>query len=133
MVWIDEVLNYSEKEGECRVILKSGEHYFAPHGLRPSSCLEFIAQAYGFISACYHVNVLDPSAKPLSKAFFASMKDAQLPTLEAASKLKSGDVLNIKISAVRQIKQIVSFTGQVFHGSVKLAEAQVRIFREHQS
>ena len=133
MVWIDEVLHYAEKEGECRVILKEGEHYLGAQGLRPSSCLEFIAQAYGFISACYHIYVLDPNARPLNKAFFASIKNGNLPRPQDVANLRAGNELRIRIQGVRQLGQIVTLTGQVIHESTVLAEAQIRIFREIQN
>src|SRR5690242_13635939 len=80
MVWIDDVLVFSEKAGECRVILKPDGHYFGLEGLRATSCLEFIAQAYGFISVCHHIYIMDPNSKPLSKAFLASIKNAEMPS-----------------------------------------------------
>jgi hypothetical protein len=48
MVWIDEVLRSSSKEGLCRVYLKPEAHFFGENGLRQSSAIEWIAQAFGY-------------------------------------------------------------------------------------
>jgi predicted hotdog family 3-hydroxylacyl-ACP dehydratase len=133
MVWIDEVLHFSEKSGECRVRLSAEGHYMGDLGLlRPTSCLEFIAQAYGFISVCHHIYILDPNSKPLSKAFLASMKDAKLPSDEALNSIKPGDVLTITIAGVRQMGPIVLFNGRVDCGDLELCTAQMKVFKEYQ-
>ncbi|NJL25529.1 MAG: hypothetical protein HC902_10395 [Calothrix sp. SM1_5_4] len=49
MVWIDEVTDYSASGGECLVRVKQNALYMGPQGLRASSCLELMAQAYAFL------------------------------------------------------------------------------------
>jgi predicted hotdog family 3-hydroxylacyl-ACP dehydratase len=132
MVWIDEVRSFSEKAGECRVRLKAGGLYMDDEGLRPTSCLEFIAQAYGFISVCHHIYILDPNSKPLSKAFLASIKGAELPAVETLARIRPGDELSITISGVRQMGPIVMFNGRVQTGDLLVCEAQMKVFKEYQ-
>jgi predicted hotdog family 3-hydroxylacyl-ACP dehydratase len=131
-VWIDEVVTFSEKEGECRVTLKPDGLYMGSHGLRSTSCLEFIAQAYGFISVCHHLYVLDPKSKPLSKAFLASMKNANLPSQEVLAGIHAGDVISILIDGVRQMGPIVLFNGRVMKGDQLICDAQMKVFKEYQ-
>lgn len=133
MVWIDEVLSFSEKEGECRLRLKADGHYMDHETLRPTACLEFIAQAYGFISVCHHIHILDPQSKPLSKAFLASIKEAVLPTENILRQLKADDVLSITIDGVRQMGPIVLFDGRVKCGDQLVCEAQMKVFKEYQT
>ncbi len=133
MVWIDEILSFSERQGHCRISLKSDGLYMDRQGLRASACLEFIAQAYGFISVCHHIYIMDPNSKPLSKAYLASMKDAELPSETLCASLKPGDVLIIKIDGVRQMGPIVKFRGQVSFGEQVLAKAEMKVFKEYQS
>ena len=133
MVWIDDVLSFSEKEGECRLRLKADGHYMDQEVLRPTAFLEFIAQAYGFISVCHHIHILDPNSKPLRKAFLASIKEAALPTTEVLRTLKAGDTLNVTIDGVRQMGPIVLFTGRVKCADQLLCEAQMKVFKEYQT
>ncbi|MGZ3723857.1 MAG: hypothetical protein ACXVA9_13030 [Bdellovibrionales bacterium] len=132
MVWIDEVVSFSEKAGECRVRLQADGHYMEGARLRSTSCLEFIAQAYGFISVCHHIHILDPNSKPLSKAFLASMKGAQLPSEETLSQVQVGDQLSITVSGVRQMGPIVMFNGRITKGDLLICEAQMKVFKEYQ-
>jgi predicted hotdog family 3-hydroxylacyl-ACP dehydratase len=131
MVWIDEVLVFSEKAGECRVVLREDGLYMGEHGLRATSCLEFIAQAYGFISVCHHIHIMDPNSKPLSKAFLASIKDAKLPTPETLGRLRAGDELRVTIDGVRQMGPIVLFNGHIHSGDLLICEAQMKVFKEY--
>ncbi len=133
MVWVDDVLQFSEKAGVCRVRLKIDAHYMdAEQRLRPTSCLEFIAQAYGFISVCHHIYILDPNSKPLSKAFLASIKNAKLPSLEILSQLRAGDDLTISVTGVRQMGPIVLFLGNVSRGDLVVCEAEMKVFKEYE-
>ncbi len=131
MVWIDDVLEFSEKAGTCRVVLKMDAHYMDESGLRASACLEFIAQAHGFISVCHHIYVLNPDSKPLSKAYLASFKDARLASPEILRTLRTGDELQVYIEGVRTMGQIVMFTGRVKRGDLLLCEAQLKTFKEY--
>lgn len=131
MVWIDEVLSFSERAGHCRVRLKADGHYMGGNGLRPTSCLEFVAQAYGFISVCHHIYILDPKSKPLSKAFLASIKDTDLPDEATLAEVRPGDELIITIDGVRQMGPIVSFKGRIQHRDRVLCEAQMKVFKEY--
>lgn len=132
MVWIDEVLSYGENGGECRVRLKPDGLYFGDKGLRPASCIEFIAQAYGFMSVCYYVFDSAPHSKPTTKAFLASIKNAVLPSPEVLSQVHAGDELTISISNVRRVGPIVSISGRVQRGDLFLSEAQLKVFTDHQ-
>jgi predicted hotdog family 3-hydroxylacyl-ACP dehydratase len=132
MVWIDEVVSFSEKSGECCVRLKADALYMDGNGLRPTSCLEFIAQAYGFISVCHHIHILDPNSKPLSKAFLASINNAHLPSAEALSQLRAGDELSVTVSGVRSMGPIVIFTGRITKGDLLVCEAKMKVFKEYE-
>lgn len=131
MVWMDEVLAFdANQNGETVVTLKPEGLYWDDQGLRPSSCLEFIAQAYGYISVCYHIYILDPNSKPLTKAFLASVKDATIPSREMLKDIKPGDRINVKIAFLRQMGPIQMITGRVFKGSTLICEAQMKLFKE---
>jgi len=132
MVWIDEVTSFAEKTGTCRVHLRADGLYMDNKGLRPSSCLEFIAQAYGFISVCHHIYVLDPNSKPLSRAFLASIKAAKFPDTELLKTIRAGDDIVITIDGVRQMGPIVLFNGSAHKGASLICSTQMKIFKEYQ-
>jgi predicted hotdog family 3-hydroxylacyl-ACP dehydratase len=76
MLWVDEVIEVSEKGGTAAVHMKAGAHYFDGAGnLRPTSPVEWMAQAYGFISATMMLHGLVPSKPSPKRAFFAHMKN----------------------------------------------------------
>lgn len=131
MVWIDQITDYGATAGECIVNIKKDAHYMDGEGiLRASSCVEFIAQAYGFMSICYRVYESQPNAKPLKRAFLASFKDVDFCPEETMRAVKDGDRLVVKISGVRAMGPINLFQGQVFKGDQLLCETNMKVFSE---
>jgi len=130
MIWIDEVVSYGASAGECLVRVRKDAHYMDGLSLRPSSCLEFIAQAYGYMSIAYKIYETQPDAKPLRRAFLASIKDASMSAPDLLSSLREGDELSVRISGVRHMGPITLFTGQVLHGDMMLCKAQMKVFSE---
>ena len=130
MVWIDEVLNYGAREGVCLVRIKKDALYMDPEGLRASSCLEFIAQAYGYMSIAYRIYESEPDAKPLKRAFLASIKDAKTCAADRLREVRDGDELEVKISGIRSMGPITLFNGQVVRGEELLCSAQMKVFSE---
>lgn len=130
MVWVDKVIDYGPSMGECLVHIKEDALYMEEKGLRASSCLEFIAQSYGFMSICHRVFVTNPEAKPLKRAFLASFTKTNFAKPPAMRKVRPGDTLSIKISGVRQMGPITLFTGQVVHDGTVLCESHMKVFSE---
>ncbi len=130
MVWIDAVTEYGATAGECVVRVKKDALYMDPDGLRPSACIEFIAQAYGYMSIAYRIYESQPNAKPLKRAFLASIKDARTCSPERLHDVREGDELKVKISGVRMLGPITLFNGQVIRGDELLCTAQMKVFSE---
>ena len=130
MVWIDEVVNYGAREGTCLVRIKKDALYMDPEGLRASSCMEFIAQAYGYMSIAYRIYESEPDAKPLKRAFLASIKDAKTCAPDRLREVCDGDELQVKISGIRSMGPITLFNGQVVRGEELLCTAQMKVFSE---
>lgn len=130
MVWIDEVAAYGATDGECVVRVKKDALYMDPDGLRSSACIEFIAQAYGYMSIAFRIYENHPNAKPLKRAFLAAIKDAQTCAPEILRTIQDGDRLNIRISGVRALGPITMFNGEVLRGTQSLATAQMKVFSE---
>jgi hypothetical protein len=130
MVWVNEVTRFSKIDGECLIHLKPDGLYMGPNGLRPTSCLEFVAQAYGFISTCYITRILDPHAKGMERAMLVSFKDARLAPAEEFAQVRGGETLRVPITGVRDVGPITAFHGEVWLGERLLAEVQMRTFCE---
>lgn len=130
MIWIDEVVEYGADRGEALVRIKSDAGYMDKSGVRASSCLEFIAQAYGYTSIAWRIYEADPNAKPLKRAFLAAIKNARFCTPDRLRLLTDGDVLHVRISDVRSRGSLTTFTGRVFRSTELLCEAQMTVFSE---
>lgn len=130
MVWIDEVTEYRADGGECLITLRGDGLYMSRRGLRAPSCLEFIAQAYGFCWIAYVTRIQDPGASPMARAFLAAFKDANFAAPERLSRVKAGDQLVVRISNRRPMGPIAAFKGEVLHQGEVIAAAQMRTFSE---
>lgn len=130
MVWIDEVRAYRADGGECAITLKEGGLYWSAGGLRAPSCLEFIAQAYGFCWIAYVTRIQNPGAVPMARAFLAAFKDASFAEPARMAQVKVGDQLVIRISNRRPMGPIAAFRGEVLHQGDVIASAQMRTFSE---
>lgn len=129
MVWVDEIVSFEATSGECRIRMHAGGLFLGPEGLRKTSCLEFIAQSYGYCSVAYDHKV-DPNAKPLKKAFLASFKDAVFADQSRFARVRTGDDIAVRFSGVRKVGAIVIFSGSAHHEGDELCRAQIKVFCE---
>lgn len=131
MIWVDQVRAFTETGGETTVLLKADAHYMRDDGsLRPSSCLEFVAQSYGFISICHREFSGNPVSRPPQRAFLASFNDAKFAGKDLFKDLKPGDELQIHLSGARAMGPIILFQGRVSHGETVLCECRMKVFSE---
>ncbi|MGE0526812.1 MAG: hypothetical protein AB7G93_06565 [Bdellovibrionales bacterium] len=130
MVWVDEITHFQKDGGECLVHVRDDAHYMSPNGLRPSACVEIIAQAYGFSSICYTTRVLRPDAQPLKRALLVSFKNVRFARRELFAQVKANSSLRVPITGARQIGPITLFQGWVLHGPVELCQAQLKVYSE---
>lgn len=100
-------------------------------GLRPSSCLEFIAQAYGYGSACHKIQTQGLNAKPAARAFLASFKDVKFAPPQAFQ-VPADTTLDIRVTSVRQVAAIASIKGQVLCHGKELCRASLKVFIANQ-
>ncbi|NJM10194.1 MAG: hypothetical protein HC883_04820 [Bdellovibrionaceae bacterium] len=124
MVWIDQIHDFGASHGECSVRIKADAHYMGRDGLRASSCLEFIAQAYGFISICHREATNEPVNQTPRRAFLASFKDAKFGEQDLLKSIQPGEVLSVKVSGARQMGPIILFQGQVRAALICCAKAK---------
>lgn len=129
MVWVDEIITFDENSGECAVMVKNDAHFLGPEGLRATSCLEFIAQSYGYCSVAFTLEK-DPNSAPLKKAFLASFKDVKWAEPSRMAKVAVGDELRVKFEGVRHIGPITMFDGEAIHKGEVLCSAGLKVFCE---
>ena len=130
MVWVDQVIDFSLNHGEVVVEVKGDALYMSPEGLRASSLLEFIAQAYGFVWICYVKHVLDPSSKGMQQAMVAGFKQARFAPPTVLRRVADGDILVVKLTDMRRKGPITFLHGQVWFGNILLGESEMRTFSQ---
>lgn len=128
MIWLDEITDFSETACSARITLKGDGLYMEPGGLRLSSCLEFIAQSYGYGSACFKLQRDGSEAKPVLRGFLASFKDVQFAPLSQFQGLKAGQTLSIHVTGIRQKSSITLLHGTVNVDGAQLCQADLKIF-----
>lgn len=123
MVWIDEVVSGTE----ALVNIRADGLYMGPRGLRPSACIEFIAQAYGYTSL--YAQLQSPGGvKPLRKAYLAAIKDAAY--FGDFKNVNAGTRLKIQIESVRHMGPLALVEGAVYRDDMKLASTQLKVYSE---
>jgi len=129
MVWVDTVVDFGKDHGEVLVKVRKDAHYMSPEGLRASSLLEFIAQAYGFCWACYVV-WQDPNSNGMGQAMVTGFKEARFASSRDLQKVAHGDMLKVTLTDMKRKGPITFLRGQVWHGDVLLAESEMRTFSQ---
>jgi predicted hotdog family 3-hydroxylacyl-ACP dehydratase len=129
-VWIDEVLAVTVEGGTCAVVLKPDSLFMGPEGLRRSSYLEFMAQAFGYLRAAQAAAGLTPGKAIPKKAFLVSIQDAVYDEGENLHPTP-GSRLTIEVSGIREVGPITLFAATVRDaaGSV-LVQARLKVFSE---
>jgi predicted hotdog family 3-hydroxylacyl-ACP dehydratase len=128
MIWIDEITATGDTSGTGQLVLKADALYMSPDGLRPSSCMEFIAQAYGFSCICHEL--IHNVARTTTTAFLASMSDGVFADAETFRQVSPGDLITVNISGVKHRGSLAVFDGVVLCRSWELASASLRAFRQ---
>jgi len=131
-LWVDEVSSVSDTEGVCRVFVRPEANYADSRGLiRDSSYVEWIAQAYGFVSACQILCGLVPDEKRPEKAFLVQVRDLELSEDPAATLIFEGDWLNIQVRRTHRMGPLALVEGAVFSSKgIALARAKLKLYAE---
>jgi predicted hotdog family 3-hydroxylacyl-ACP dehydratase len=124
MVWVDEILEFSEVGGRCALNLKNGGLYLEQGYLRPSAGIEILAQAYAFCKASYQKQQNIPHDTN-QKAFLATVKDYKVFNWP---KLKAGDRVTTTVAQSRQFGPITIIKGQVFFAEQMIASGELKVF-----
>lgn len=129
-VWIDEVTDATLEGGACAVTLREEAPYFGPEGLRRSSFLEFMAQAFGYLRAAQSAAGLLPGRPAPTKAFLVSIQDA---VFEESENLRPapGARLTVEVAGAREIGAITLFAATVRNASgAALVRGRLKVYSE---
>jgi len=131
MVWISQVNWVNSKEGECLVQLDPQAHYMDGKKIRQTSVVEWIAQTYGFVSACQNlVNDTEVQTKLISKAYLISIKDVEI--FEGFNRLLDKETsLLVYVKTLRDLNPMKSIYGEIkTKDGKKIATGEVKVFSE---
>lgn len=128
MIWIDEIISFGPKGGDCLVHLNSDGAYMTNGKLRPSCLIEFIAQAQAFVGIC-NARKLESSAAPFREAFLVAVTDANFEHWHEFQEGKDGSTLTVKVCGSRTLGPIHLFSGSVWTASNRcLGSANIKAF-----
>lgn len=74
-IWVSEVLWVDESEGEFAIELRPEANYCDENFVRPTSYLEWLAQGYGYVSACQALSQANAAGARAQKAYLVGMRD----------------------------------------------------------
>jgi predicted hotdog family 3-hydroxylacyl-ACP dehydratase len=127
MLWIDEVLEVSEDglSGKCALTVKE-DALHQQSGVKKFAPLEWIAQAYAFISA--H-SMKGRGEKPrAAEMFLAAMTDVRLTDRER----KTGERFEILVRRTHSVGPFSLLEGQVFDATGEsIAQAQLKVYCQY--
>lgn len=126
MVWIDAVLDFSDKGGTAQTELKSDALYFSNGDLRPSSFIEFTAQAYAFVNLAY-LRAGGETDAVHSKTYLAAIKDFQF---HQRLPLKAGDIVQTTVQKMRVFGPITVVKGECYVGPTLITSCELKVFSE---
>jgi predicted hotdog family 3-hydroxylacyl-ACP dehydratase len=134
MVWVDQVLSLTEEGGTARVNLdQKDSHFFGEKGLRESSFVEFLAQAYAFTRVCQSLLSAERGSettdKPLAKAFLVGIRDLEI----LPGNLPSSGYLIVRVRTVKELSGVIVFGGSVeTSAGLRLASGTLKVYSEAQ-
>lgn len=134
LVWVDEVVGVTESGGECLVRLDPTARYMGANGaIRPSSFIEWMAQAYAYVRAAQQVAGVRPTASAAPKrAYLVSIASFtyQRDEVERGRGAAIGE-LKARVEEGRTIGPITLVDGVVTDNAGKVwARAKLKVFAE---
>ena len=130
--WVSEVVSLSTGPegpgGVCRVRMSADSAFYGPGGIpRASSVVEWIAQAYGFVKACHHLNGAEGGA-PTARAFLVGINDCEVDLTGVAAEAS----LLVEVFERRVLHPAYLLDGVVKSesGSREIGRARLKVFSD---
>lgn len=127
MVWVDEVVSADAVEGVCRIHLSKEAGYMGPGGVRASSAVEWMAQAYAYTRVCYARSAGAPGQKNLSKAYLVGIRQLEF----TSTKIPTEGSLIVRVKTVRDLEGLTLLSGRVETSDGQLlASGTLKVFSQ---
>lgn len=131
MVWVDRVVEAGKNDiglyGACRVLLNSGRLFLSDNKkVRGSAAVEFIAQTYGYVRACYQQqNNITYRGK---RTLLTGIRNCT--SRFSQKEIDENEELHIEIQTVRELQPLIFVRGQVFNSdkTEEYASAEIQIY-----
>lgn len=130
MLWVDEVCSASEIGGEARVRIRKDALYMNAGELRASTVIEFIAQTFGFVSACQRIDHPHLVHSKIEKAFLVGVRSADVSKVADRKIWSENDSLLVRVRNFKTIGSMQILDGEVIFeatGEV-LASANLKLY-----
>jgi hypothetical protein len=124
-VWIDDVTEFKKGQGVGKVTLQSQGRYFSDGRIRESSCIEWIAQTYGYSVIANDILGIEPAYKG-RVTFIAEVKNAQFDFVEATHNV--GDEIRIETTCTHDFGPLKVVQGKVFNSKKLLAQVGLKLY-----
>ncbi|WP_413293190.1 AMP-binding protein [Bdellovibrio sp. HCB185ZH] len=124
-VWIDDVAEFKKGQGVGQVTLQSHGRYFSDGKIRESSCIEWIAQTYGYSVIANDILGIEPAYKG-RVTFIAEVKNAQFDFVDADH--KPGDMIRIETTCTHDFGPLKVVNGKVFNDKKLLAQVGLKLY-----
>ncbi|UYL09616.1 acyl--CoA ligase [Bdellovibrio sp. SKB1291214] len=124
-VWIDHVSDFKKGQGVGTVTLKSHGRYLSGGKVRESSCIEWIAQTYGFSVLANDILGIEPAYRG-KVTFIAEVKNAQFDFADSDHNL--GESLRIETTCTHDFGPLKVVQGKVFNGKKLLAQVGLKLY-----
>ena len=127
MIWVDNVLSFSEHTGEFSVTLKSDRPYFQNKDLIQSFYLEFLAQGYGFVKAAYVDSQIENLNIKMDKALIPMID--KYDVMPEAMNIKEQDIVFGEVKTIRDLFPLFLVEANAFDENKRLlANARFKVF-----
>lgn len=125
-VWIHQVLEVDNVSGLCSVQFKKTASFADENSLLESSYVEWMAQAFGYVSAAQRKLGMLKSEGDLQQAFLAAIKNYSIQ--EIPNHLKEDTIFYVRVKATHVVGPVTLVEGSVEIDSRVLATAQLKLF-----
>lgn len=131
MLWIDEVVSASSERGECRVIPKADALYREGGRILPTSCVEWVAQAFAFIRSCYLIEAGFHGQEKAHQALLVGIKNAKFKFEAGDPEVEQAKEILVTVDHFREFGPIIMVHGEVRLPSGRiLMEGSLRLYHE---
>ena len=131
-IWVHRITNCKDQIITAEVDLDKSGHFITENYLRPSACIEMVAQAYGYGIVAKDILGIEITGRK-NKTLIAEIRDAQFSFEDWNNSIsdhinKKETILTIETECTHKISQLRVIKGTVKHGEKLLATIGLKAF-----